>query len=106
MAWVAESNLSSGDQKRLWSNNPDNKVHGTIMGPIWGLQDPGGPHVGPMNLAIWVDFVRTTNVIKLSLPCVLAVHPQIDPLNTTNVSWTLSDLDTVQWWRYVNASEE
>ena len=23
------------------------------MGPIWGWQDPGGPHVGPMNLAIW-----------------------------------------------------
>ena len=22
-------------------------------GPIWGRQDPGGPHVGPMNLAIW-----------------------------------------------------
>ena len=24
------------------------------MGPIWGRQDPGGPHVGNMNLAIWV----------------------------------------------------
>ena len=24
------------------------------MGPIWGQQDPGGPHVGPMNFAIWV----------------------------------------------------
>ena len=23
-----------------------------FMGPIWGRQDPGGPHVGPMNLAI------------------------------------------------------
>ena len=23
------------------------------MGPIWGRQDPGGPHVGPMNIAIW-----------------------------------------------------
>ena len=22
------------------------------MGPTWGRQDPGGPHVGPMNLAI------------------------------------------------------
>ena len=26
-------------------NNPDSKVHGTNMGPIWGRQDPGGPHV-------------------------------------------------------------
>ena len=33
---------------------PDNKVHGANMGPIWGRQDPGGPHVGPMNFAIWV----------------------------------------------------
>ena len=32
---------------------PDSKVHGPIMGPTWGRQDPGGPHVGPMNLAIW-----------------------------------------------------
>ena len=33
---------------------PDSKVHGANMGPIWGLQDPGGPHVGPINFAIWV----------------------------------------------------
>ena len=24
------------------------------MGPIWGQQDPGGSHVGPMRFAIWV----------------------------------------------------
>ena len=33
---------------------PDSKVHGANMGPIWAQQDPGGPHVGPMNFAIWV----------------------------------------------------
>ena len=33
---------------------PDSKVHGTNKGPIWGRQDPGGPHVGPMNFTIWV----------------------------------------------------
>ena len=32
---------------------PDSKVHGANMGPIWGRQDSGGPHVGPMKLAIW-----------------------------------------------------
>ena len=32
---------------------PDSKVHGANMGPIWGRQDPGGPHVGPINFAIW-----------------------------------------------------
>ena len=31
---------------------PDSKVHVAHMGPTWGRQDPGGPHVGPMNLAI------------------------------------------------------
>ena len=34
--------------------NPDSKVHGTNMEPTWVLSAPGGPHVGPMNLAIWV----------------------------------------------------
>ena len=33
---------------------PDSNVHGANMGPIWGRQDPDGPHVGPMNFAIWV----------------------------------------------------
>ena len=37
-------------------NYPNNKVHGANMGLIWGQQDPGGPHVGPMNLAICVFF--------------------------------------------------
>ena len=25
-------------------NIPDSKVHEANMGPIWGRQDPGGPH--------------------------------------------------------------
>ena len=37
----------------LTGSSPDSKVHGANMGPIWGRQDPGGPHVGPMNFAIW-----------------------------------------------------
>ena len=28
----------------------DSKVHGANMGPIWGRQDPGGPHVVPWSL--------------------------------------------------------
>ena len=35
---------------------PDRRVHGANMGPIWGRQDPGGPHVGPMNLANWDNY--------------------------------------------------
>ena len=37
--------------------SPDSKVHGANMGPIWCRQDPGGPHVGPMNFAIWVHIL-------------------------------------------------
>ena len=33
----------------LLINIPDSKAHGANMGPTWGLQDPGVPHVGPMN---------------------------------------------------------
>ena len=32
---------------------PDSKAHRVKVGPIWGRQDPGGPHVGPKNFAIW-----------------------------------------------------
>ena len=36
---------------------PHSKFHGANMWPIWGRQDPGGPHVGPMNFAIWARFI-------------------------------------------------
>ena len=39
-------------KKSRWIT-PDSKVYGANMGSIWGRRDPGGPHVGPMNLAIW-----------------------------------------------------
>ena len=35
--------------------SPDRKVHGANMGPTMVLSAPGGPHVGPMNLAIRDD---------------------------------------------------
>ena len=44
---------------RLFGANPDSKVHGANMGPIWGRQDPGGPHIDPMNFAIWEAFTCT-----------------------------------------------
>ena len=28
-------------------NGLDSKVHWANIGPIWGRQEPGGPHVGP-----------------------------------------------------------
>ena len=35
-------------------NYADNNVHVAHMGLTWGRQDPGGPQVGHVNLAIWV----------------------------------------------------
>ena len=35
---------------------PHSKVHGANMGPILGGHNPVGPHVGPMDLAIWDTF--------------------------------------------------
>ena len=37
-----------------WQVFPDSKVNGVNMGPIWDRQEPGGPHIGPMNFACWV----------------------------------------------------
>ena len=48
----------------LWIQTlPDSKVHGANMGPTRVLSAPGGPHAGPMNLAIragiWSTIVPT-----------------------------------------------
>ena len=34
---------------------------GPTIGPIWGQQEPGGPHVGPMNFAI-KDYIKVSNL--------------------------------------------
>ena len=49
---------------------PNSKVHGANIGPIWGRQDPGGPHVGPMNFAIWVVGLAWTKwCVRKSCQC-------------------------------------
>ena len=35
---------------------------GPTWGPIWGRQDPGGPHAGPMNFAVWDVYLRAMGV--------------------------------------------
>ena len=46
--------IATEDPVRHLQLYPDSKFHGANMGPIWGRQDPDGPHVGAMNFAIWV----------------------------------------------------
>ena len=43
----------------ILKGSPDSKFHGANMGPTWVLSAPDGPHVGPMNLAIWVSNAET-----------------------------------------------
>ena len=59
---------------------PDSKVHGANMGPTWGRQDPGRPHVGPMNFAIWVA---------------MRMGPLILLIGATSGDWIVPSLDFV-----------
>ena len=64
--------------------DPDDKVHGASMGPIWGRQDTGGPHVGPMNFAIWrglVTSVRFPDVIVTPYPPTPTPTPTRTPVH-------------------------
>ena len=67
------------------------KVYGANMGPIWGRQDPGGPHVGPIIFAIWVwiiEYIVNIFTDKQSgrSPKVVALFP------TTNFSGYIIEL--------------
>ena len=58
-----------------YQNQPNRKVHGANMGPIWGRQDAGGSYVGTMNLAFLagVDSLIPSNCI---------FHHRIPPVRT------------------------
>ena len=89
---------------------PDSKVHGANMGPIWGRQDPGGPHVGPMNFAIWVyipnnkddcievhlTFIQIESARSMTNRCLIDVDPMVSAI------W---DISSKQWnevhWLFV-----
>ena len=52
----------------IWAHKghyPDSKIHGANMGPTWGRQDPGGPHVRPMNFAIWVYILPSSATLSV-----------------------------------------
>ena len=48
----------------------DSKVYGANVGPTCGRQDPAGPHVGHMNIAIW-DMYRQVMLYSqaVNTPC-------------------------------------
>ena len=49
------------------NTHPDSKVRGANMGLIWGRQDPGGPHVGPVNFAIWAVILFRSELVVTHL---------------------------------------
>ena len=48
---------------------PDSKIHGANVGPTWGRQDPGGPHVGPIILVIWAGEVSNHAISLQATQC-------------------------------------
>ena len=54
-------------KQQVSGNDPDNKVYGANMEPTWGQQDPGGPHVCPMNFAIWEALLKFSGQITKGL---------------------------------------
>ena len=87
------------------------------MGPIWGRQDPGGPHVGPMNLAIWDMFdiqsiifsarhMLSTNFMALcKIVVILSTtskwHCIIDCWHHGVIHYRYYDLTRPQLWRAI-----
>ena len=51
---------------QMWGQiycNPLLLVYTLMYGTICGRQDPGEPHVGPMNFAIWADSNNTRHIL-------------------------------------------
>ena len=112
---------------------PDSKVHRANMGPTWDRQDPCGPHVGHVSLAIWGILywksLQTTSMYEVSIHmdnCEIS-HKVLNPctakyafhwllfsvlfiiyLNCDVISLTETVLKTVQSeiyiWQYISSS--
>ena len=87
-------------------NFPDSKVHGANMGPIWVRKDPGGPHVGPMNFAIWVVNLSHDDVIKWKYfrrywPFVREIH--WSPVNSLHKGQWCGALMFLLIWAWINS---
>ena len=73
---------------------PDSKIHGPNMGPIWGRQDPGAPHVGPINFSIWVW-------IKMQQHCTSdCVHVRVK----AGEWWEFTEVTQIFSFRYIRVT--
>ena len=77
---------------------PDSKVHGVNTGPTGVLSAPDGPHVGPMNLAIWDYYsLNSPFYVCLSDIHILAVVTDIKNIHAELVAWI--EWDGLLLWR-------
>ena len=92
------SSLQSNDFKILMIAALDSKVHGANMGPIWGRQDPGGPHVGPHELC-YLGLLRCLGVICAGE---VSVVQSCTPSYVEEVRdlWLPIEIDFFCWWYY------
>ena len=67
---------------------PDSRVHGANMGPNWGRQDPGGPHVGPVNFIIWEVLSGVNYLETFEMTIKLKNNVYIRPVNIYHNSYT------------------
>ena len=93
--------------------DPNSKVNGANMGPIWGRQDPGGLHIGIMNFAIW-EYIGKQN--WGSLEFLLTIQQILDPMtkdwypgHPPNLIYSLSTREKLDFftlhrymWMYVS----
>ena len=87
----------------IFMSIPDSKVHGANMGPIWGRQDPDGPHAGPMNFVIWVDNVWYKYIFSFhqnnSTCTAIQIPKQVKHIWCTQLSYLIpTDIWNLAWW--------
>ena len=76
--------------------NLESKIYGVYMGPIWGRQDPGGSHFGPINLAVW-ELGFNLKAQMISYLCTANFHGEKNNECAYLVSFTIMNIkkDTI-----------
>ena len=78
-----------------------------FMGPIWGRQDPGGSHVGPMNFAIRVSSARPVKMPACrshKTPLMTTMRPCMSkPKSCVNKCWQLARIHILDMPHLVNS---
>ena len=81
--------------------NPNSKVYGANMGPTWCWRDPDGPHIAPMNLAIWelMTWKRFPHYCPFGCEWTGGFHYKGPPMrNVSTLSAPLPFWMCMDWW--------